>query len=52
MLRFDQADADFESANALGPHQDKGTLALGISLFQANKPDWSLSLVRAGHRPF
>lgn len=47
MLRFDQADADFERANVLDPHQDKGTLALGISLLQASKPDRSVSLVRA-----
>jgi len=47
MLRFDQADADFERANVLDPHQDKATLALGISLLQASKPGRSVGLVRA-----
>ena len=46
MKRFAEADADFEKANSLNPHQDLGTVALGLSLLQANNLDGSLKVIR------
>ena len=46
MERYDQANADFQKAAALNPLQNDSTVALGISLLQANKLDESVQAVK------
>ena len=43
---FEEADADFDKAEALNPVQNNSPVALGISLIQQNKLDRSLSVVK------
>ena len=44
--QYEQADADFQRANALQPAQNFGTVARGISLMQEDKVGQSLNVLR------
>jgi tetratricopeptide (TPR) repeat protein len=44
--QYQQADADFQRANALQPAQNFGTVARGISLLQENEVGQSLNVLR------
>jgi tetratricopeptide (TPR) repeat protein len=44
--QYQQADADFQRANALQPAQNFGTVARGISLLQENEIGQSLNVLR------
>jgi tetratricopeptide (TPR) repeat protein len=46
MDRYDQANADFQKAEALNPRQNYSSVALGISLLQENKLDESVQVVK------
>jgi tetratricopeptide (TPR) repeat protein len=47
LAQFDQAEADFETADALDPRQSIGSAAEGLAAVQKNDPDNALSTVRA-----
>jgi len=50
MARFDEADADFDKANALQPAQSVGVVARGITLVQKNELGRALETVRERRR--
>ncbi|MGC2185323.1 MAG: tetratricopeptide repeat protein [Terriglobales bacterium] len=47
MAQYDQAEADFDKANALDPGQAIGSAALGLEAVQKNSPDEALATVRS-----
>jgi tetratricopeptide (TPR) repeat protein len=47
MAQYDQAEADFDRANALDPRQAIGSAALGLEAVQKNSPDEALATVRS-----
>jgi tetratricopeptide (TPR) repeat protein len=47
MAQYDQAEADFDKANALDPGQAIGSAALGLEAVQKSSPDEALATVRS-----
>lgn len=47
LAHFDEAEADFEKANALDPAGSLGSVAQGLEAVQSNDPDRALTTVRA-----
>jgi tetratricopeptide (TPR) repeat protein len=47
LAQYDKAEADFEQADALDPHQSIGSAAEGLAAVQRNDPDHALATVRA-----
>jgi tetratricopeptide (TPR) repeat protein len=47
LAQYDQAEADFERADALDPKRSIGSAALGLEAVQKNDPDQALATVRA-----
>jgi tetratricopeptide (TPR) repeat protein len=47
LKRYDEAEADFETANQLRPQQAFATVGLGIALLEKNDTQRSLELIRA-----
>jgi len=47
MAQYDQAEADFDKANALDPRQAIGSAALGLEAVQKSSPDEALATVRS-----
>jgi tetratricopeptide (TPR) repeat protein len=47
MAQYDQAEADFDKANALDPRQAIGSAALGLEAVQKSSPDEALVTVRS-----
>jgi tetratricopeptide (TPR) repeat protein len=47
MAQYDQAEADFDRANAIDPRQAIGSAALGLEAVQKNSPDEALATVRS-----
>jgi tetratricopeptide (TPR) repeat protein len=47
MAQYDQAEADFDKANALDPEQAIGSAALGLEAVQKSSPDEALATVRS-----
>jgi tetratricopeptide (TPR) repeat protein len=47
LAKFDEAEADFEKANALDPAGSLGSVAQGLQAVQSNDPDRALTTVRA-----
>ena len=47
MAQYDQAEADFDKANALNPERAIGSAALGLEAVQKNSPDEALATVRS-----
>jgi len=47
LAQYDQAEADFEKANALDPARSIGSVAQGLEAVQSSDPDRALALVRA-----
>ncbi len=46
LLKYDEAEADFETANRLRPQQTFATMGLGIALLESNDSDRSLQVIR------
>lgn len=47
LAKYDEAEADFEKANALDPKASLGSVAQGLEAIQNNDPDRALATVRA-----
>src|SRR5229473_805503 len=47
LAQYDQAEADFDKADALDPRQAIGSAALGLEAVQKNDPDQALATVRS-----
>jgi tetratricopeptide (TPR) repeat protein len=47
LAQYDNAEADFEKANALDPRQSMGSAAEGLAAVQKNDPDRALAAVRS-----
>jgi tetratricopeptide (TPR) repeat protein len=47
LAQYDNAEADFEKANALDPRQSIGSAAEGLAAVQKNDPDRALATVRS-----
>jgi tetratricopeptide (TPR) repeat protein len=47
MAQYDQAEADFDKANAIDPGKAIGSVALGLEAVQKNSPDEALATVRS-----
>ena len=47
LAQYDQAEADFEKADALDPQRAIGSAALGLEAVQKNDPDQALATVRS-----
>lgn len=47
LAKFDEAESDFEKANALDPAGSLGSVAQGLEAVQSNDPDRALATVRA-----
>jgi tetratricopeptide (TPR) repeat protein len=47
LAQYDQAEADFDKADALDPRQALGSAALGLEAVQKNDPDRALATVRS-----
>jgi tetratricopeptide (TPR) repeat protein len=47
LAEFDKAEADFDRADALDPHQSIGAAALGLAAIQKNDLDHALTTVRS-----
>lgn len=47
LAQYEKAEADFEQADALDPHQSIGSAAEGLAAVQKNDPDHALATVRA-----
>lgn len=47
LAQYDNAEADFEKANAIDPRQSLGSAAEGLAAVQQNDPDQALATVRA-----
>ena len=47
MAQYDEAEADFDKANALDPEKAIGSAALGLEAVQKNSPDEALATVRS-----
>jgi tetratricopeptide (TPR) repeat protein len=47
MAQYDQAEADFDKADALDPRQAIGSAALGLEAVQKSSPDEALAAVRS-----
>jgi tetratricopeptide (TPR) repeat protein len=47
LARYDEAEADFEKANALDPRASVGSAAQGLEAVQQNDPDRALAAVRS-----
>lgn len=47
LAQYDNAEADFEKANAIDPRQSLGSAAEGLTAVQQNDPDQALATVRA-----
>jgi tetratricopeptide (TPR) repeat protein len=45
--QYDQAEADFDKADALDPRQAIGSIALGVEAVQKNSPEEALATVRS-----
>ena len=46
LAKFDEAEADFEKANALDPAGSLGSVAQGLEAVQSNDPDRALATIR------
>jgi len=46
LLKYDEAEADFETANRLRPQQTFATMGLGIALLESNDSERSLQVIR------
>jgi tetratricopeptide (TPR) repeat protein len=47
MAQYDQAETDFDKANALDPKREIGSAALGLAAVQKNDPDQALATVQS-----
>jgi tetratricopeptide (TPR) repeat protein len=47
LARYDEAEADFDKANALDPAGSLGSVAQGLEAVQSNDPDRALATIRA-----
>lgn len=47
LAQYDNAESDFEKADALDPHKSMGSAAEGLAAVQQNDPEQALGMVRA-----